>query len=90
MITNRFVPILVVSMMGAIGFVGSASACCKEKFERTKPHVNVGTIGHVDHNKKKGQTVITGGIHTNFGRKKSQSRNKQELLIFVTPRIIVE
>ncbi|AWT17326.1 hypothetical protein DMP75_01375 [Klebsiella michiganensis] len=21
----------------------------KEKFERTKPHVNVGTIGHVDH-----------------------------------------
>ncbi|SVB51154.1 uncharacterized protein METZ01_LOCUS204008, partial [marine metagenome] len=23
----------------------------KEKFERTKPHVNVGTIGHVDHGK---------------------------------------
>ncbi|MCD6308523.1 MAG: elongation factor Tu, partial [Candidatus Latescibacteria bacterium] len=21
----------------------------KEKFERTKPHVNVGTIGHIDH-----------------------------------------
>jgi len=21
----------------------------KEKFERTKPHVNIGTIGHVDH-----------------------------------------
>ena len=28
----------------------------KEKYERTKPHVNVGTIGHVDHGKvgKKG------------------------------------
>ncbi|MGF7449580.1 hypothetical protein V7P28_41190, partial [Klebsiella michiganensis] len=23
----------------------------KENFERTKPHVNVGTIGHVDHGK---------------------------------------
>ncbi|EPU4492935.1 GTP-binding protein, partial [Pseudomonas aeruginosa] len=23
----------------------------KEKFERNKPHVNVGTIGHVDHGK---------------------------------------
>ena len=23
----------------------------KEKFERSKPHVNVGTIGHVDHGK---------------------------------------
>ncbi|MEG2581714.1 MAG: hypothetical protein RSB07_13050, partial [Comamonas sp.] len=26
-------------------------AMAKEKFERTKPHVNVGTIGHVDHGK---------------------------------------
>ncbi|MGI8734839.1 MAG: GTP-binding protein, partial [Pyrinomonadaceae bacterium] len=23
----------------------------KEKFDRTKPHVNIGTIGHVDHGK---------------------------------------
>ena len=23
----------------------------KEKFERSKPHVNIGTIGHVDHGK---------------------------------------
>ncbi|WP_245860208.1 GTP-binding protein, partial [Candidatus Chloroploca asiatica] len=23
----------------------------KQKFERTKPHVNIGTIGHVDHGK---------------------------------------
>jgi len=30
----------------------------KEKFERTKPHVNVGTIGHVDH----GKTTLTSGI----------------------------
>ena len=30
----------------------------KEKFERTKPHLNVGTIGHVDH----GKTTLTAAI----------------------------
>ena len=32
----------------------------KEKFTRTKPHVNVGTIGHVDH----GKTTLTAAITT--------------------------
>jgi elongation factor Tu len=32
----------------------------KEKFERSKPHVNVGTIGHVDH----GKTTLTAAIST--------------------------
>ena len=27
----------------------------KQKFERTKPHVNIGTIGHIDH----GKTTLT-------------------------------
>ena len=30
----------------------------KKKFERTKPHVNVGTIGHIDH----GKTSLTAAI----------------------------
>ncbi|MDY3947360.1 MAG: GTP-binding protein, partial [Ezakiella sp.] len=30
----------------------------KEKFVRTKPHVNIGTIGHVDH----GKTTLTAAI----------------------------
>ncbi|MEE9167428.1 MAG: GTP-binding protein, partial [Candidatus Neomarinimicrobiota bacterium] len=30
----------------------------KEKFKRTKPHVNVGTIGHVDH----GKTMLTAAM----------------------------
>ena len=30
----------------------------KEKFDRTKPHINVGTIGHVDH----GKTTLTAAI----------------------------
>src|SRR6202790_4073024 len=30
----------------------------KEKFERTKPHLNIGTIGHIDH----GKTTLTAAI----------------------------
>ncbi|MFR7483472.1 MAG: GTP-binding protein, partial [Eubacterium sp.] len=30
----------------------------KEKFNRSKPHVNIGTIGHVDH----GKTTLTAAI----------------------------
>jgi len=37
----------------------------KEKFERTKPHVNVGTIGHVDH----GKTTLTAAITTVLAKK---------------------
>ena len=37
----------------------------KEKFERTKPHVNVGTIGHVDH----GKTTLTAAIVAHQAKK---------------------
>ncbi len=43
----------------------------KEKFERTKPHVNVGTIGHVDH----GKTTLTAAITTVLSKTKG-GRNK--------------
>jgi elongation factor Tu len=43
----------------------------KEKFERTKPHVNVGTIGHVDH----GKTTLTAAI--------TEVQNKKGLSDFV-------
>ena len=36
----------------------------KEKFNRTKPHVNIGTIGHVDH----GKTTLTAAITKYFGK----------------------
>ena len=32
----------------------------KQKFERNKPHINIGTIGHVDH----GKTTLTAAITT--------------------------
>lgn len=37
----------------------------KEKFNRTKPHVNIGTIGHVDH----GKTTLTAAITTVLAKK---------------------
>ena len=43
----------------------------REKYERTKPHVNIGTIGHVDH----GKTTLTAAM---LLRKK-----KQEVLQFL-------
>ena len=39
----------------------------KEKFERTKPHVNVGTIGHVDHGKTTLTAAICTELSTHFG-----------------------
>ena len=48
-----------------------------EKFERTKPHVNVGTIGHVDH----GKTTLTAAMLAVFNAKgmKASSKNVGEI-----------
>ena len=37
----------------------------KQKFDRSKPHVNIGTIGHVDH----GKTTLTAAIATRLEAK---------------------
>ena len=42
----------------------------KEKFERTKPHMNVGTIGHVDHGKTTLSAAITTYCANKYGDKK--------------------
>ncbi|MGI6770871.1 MAG: elongation factor Tu [Acholeplasmataceae bacterium] len=52
----------------------------KKKFERTKPHVNVGTIGHVDH----GKTTLTAAI-TSVLAKKGLSEKKDYLQIDGAP-----
>ncbi len=44
----------------------------KEKFERAKPHINVGTIGHVDH----GKTTLTAAILKVLGMKKFKASQK--------------
>ena len=48
----------------------------KSKFERTKPHVNVGTIGHVDHGKTTLTAAITTILATKFG---GQARKYDEI-----------
>jgi len=44
---------------------GGPSPMAKKKFERTKPHVNVGTIGHVDH----GKTTLTAAMTKHLAKK---------------------
>lgn len=39
----------------------------KEKYERTKPHINIGTIGHVDHGKTTLTAAITKVLHAKYG-----------------------
>ena len=45
----------------------------KAKFERNKPHVNIGTIGHVDH----GKTTLTAAITKVLYRKISIRRSSR-------------
>jgi elongation factor Tu len=44
----------------------------KEKFDRSKPHLNIGTIGHVDH----GKTTLTAAITKVL----SKAEGKQNLM----------
>jgi elongation factor Tu len=45
----------------------------KQKFERNKPHINVGTIGHVDHGKTTLTAAITKTLHQRYGLGQSVS-----------------
>ncbi|NEO72012.1 elongation factor Tu [Moorena sp. SIO3H5] len=48
----------------------------REKFERNKPHVNIGTIGHVDH----GKTTLTAAITMTLAAQgKAKARNYEEI-----------
>ena len=46
----------------------------KAKFERTKPHVNIGTIGHVDH----GKTTLTAAITMTLAKSGGATAKKYE------------
>ncbi len=48
----------------------------KSKFERSKPHVNVGTIGHVDHGKTTLTAAITTILTKKFGEEAKELRSK--------------
>jgi translation elongation factor EF-Tu-like GTPase len=54
----------------------------KGKFERTKPHVNVGTIGHVDH----GKTTLTAAITTVLRRRRRRAGSRSTRRTWSTRR----
>src|SRR6516162_9171006 len=47
----------------SLGFEESKRVMAKEKFERNKPHLNIGTIGHIDHGKTTLTAAITKVLH---------------------------
>ena len=50
-----------------------------KEFERNKPHVNIGTIGHVDH----GKTTLTSAITTVLQRRVWQLQRNTKILIML-------
>ncbi len=53
----------------------------KEKFERKKPHVNVGTIGHVDH----GKTTLTAAHDQSHGVRSTAAKPRRSTMIDNAP-----
>ena len=54
----------------------------KKKFERTKPHVNIGTIGHIDH----GKTSLTAAISKYLALKGNAEYRAFDLIATTRPR----
>ena len=73
--TRRILNVLLLVLLGSAFLTPDAGFAAKEKFERTKPHVNVGTIGHVDH----GKTTLTAAIAEVF----DENLNESSTLPFV-------
>ena len=58
----------------------------REKFDRSKPHVNVGTIGHVDH----GKTTLTAAITRSLAeRDKLNSKEWTQLIMLLKRKLEV-
>ena len=49
----------------------------KQKFERTKPHINIGTIGHVDHGKTTLTAAITDLVKKSRSMRSTRPRKKK-------------
>ncbi len=47
----------------------------KEKFDRSKPHVNIGTIGHIDH----GKTTLTAAITTTLAKHNPKNKARSSI-----------
>ena len=54
----------------------------REKFERVKPHINIGTIGHVDHGKTTLTAAISATLAINSDAKSSKKFEKKKVIDF--------
>ena len=57
----------------------------KQKFDRSKSHVNIGTIGHVDHGKTTLTAAITSRQSTKFG---GQAKNMMKLMLLQKKKLV--
>jgi translation elongation factor EF-Tu-like GTPase len=58
----------------------------REKFERSKPHINIGTIGHVDH----GKTTLTAAISATLAiHNESATKNSMRLIQLLKRKPVV-
>jgi len=58
----------------------------REKFERSKPHINIGTIGHVDH----GKTTLTAAISATLAiYNESTTKNSMRLIQLLKKKLVV-
>jgi translation elongation factor EF-Tu-like GTPase len=58
----------------------------REKFERVKPHINIGTIGHVDH----GKTTLTAAISATLAiYNEKMAKNSMRLIQLLKKRLVV-
>ena len=55
-----------MNLFALVNFKGGYLKMAKQKFERTKPHMNIGTIGHVDHGKTTLTAAITKTLHERY------------------------
>ena len=55
-----------MNLFALVNFKGGYLKMAKAKFERTKPHMNIGTIGHVDHGKTTLTAAITKTLHERY------------------------
>ena len=82
---------ITASLAGVVAVLflaAPAGACCKAQFEPTKPHVNLGTIGHKGHRKGGSGAGQATGTGSSLQQPGPSAPDRRSLMILVTPKIV--